>query len=125
MNESLPWTEPTARGLAINVDLTVHPLPVVLRVCHAFTARCYVFTRRASDESIVVELAARDERDALRDLAGEFSNALIDHHLRAIVAEETRAIRELLVAQAFCEADLLDRRDMESGEREDRRGIAG
>jgi His-Xaa-Ser system protein HxsD len=124
MNELLPWTETTASGLAITVDLTIYPLPVVLRVCHAFTARCYVFARRASDERIVVEVAARDEREALRDLAGDFSNALVDHQLRATVADETRAIRELLVAQAFCEADLLDRRDVESDEREDPRGIA-
>jgi His-Xaa-Ser system protein HxsD len=107
---------------AIRVDSTIYPVEVVLRTCHAFTARCYVFTRRDGHE-LVVELTAREDGEALEKLAGEFGNALLDYTLRALVAEETRAIRELLVAQAFCEGDLLDRRDSESDEYADPRGI--
>jgi len=121
----LPWTQDTANGIAITVDLTVYRLEVVLRACHAFTGRCYISTRSAGDGALLVELAAREESDSLRDLAGEFSNALIDSQLRALISTETRTIRELLVAQAFCEADLLDRRDSESDEYADPRGIVG
>lgn len=113
----------TADTLSIVVDLTIYPLEVVLRTCHTFTGRCYVLARRSKGSSVTVDFAARQPADSLRELAGEFSNALLDHHLRSIVAEETRAIRELLVAQAFCEADLLDRRDAGADERDDPRGI--
>ena len=108
---------------SIRVDLTIYPLDVVLRACHVFTARCYVLARRDGAE-IVVDFTPREEGESLRELAGDFSNALLDYTLRAIVAEETRGIRELLVAQAFCEADLLDRGDSESDEYSDPRGIA-
>jgi His-Xaa-Ser system protein HxsD len=98
---------------SISVELAIYPLDVVLRACHLFTARCYVFAHDVHDGIVVVDFAPRDENASLRDLTGEFSNALLDELLRAQIANETRAIRELLVAQAFCEADLLDRREME------------
>ena len=111
--------------MTIVIDLSIYPLDLVLRTCHVFTSRCHVMPHSVVNGRIGVEFVARDEKDSLRDLAGAFSNALLDSHLRAVIANETRAIRELLVAQAFCEADLLDRRDMESDEYADPRGIAG
>jgi His-Xaa-Ser system protein HxsD len=101
----------------MSVDLAVYPLAVVMRACHAFTARCHVSIRRVDAGTAIVELS-------LNDIRGEFSNALLDAHLRALIAAETKTIRELLVAQAFCEADLLDRREIESNEDDDPRGVA-
>jgi His-Xaa-Ser system protein HxsD len=111
--------------MTIRVDLAIYPLELVLRTCHVFTGRCYISPRMDGDSHVVIDLQPRDEGDALRDLAGQFSNALLDARVRALVADETRTIRELLVAQAFCEADLLDRRDAESDEHADPRRIAG
>ena len=107
----------------ITVDLAIYPIELVLRTCHAFTARCYVTPRATDNGQVIIELIARDARDPLDDIAGELANALLDSRLRAIIGDETRAIRELLVAQAFCEADLLDRREVESDEYADPRGI--
>jgi His-Xaa-Ser system protein HxsD len=100
----------------IRVDLAVYPLDVVLRTAHAFIGRGEILVRGIENESVIVETAAELER--------EFTNALLDNRLRALIAEETKTIRELLVAQAFCEADLLDRSDIESDEWEDPRRIA-
>jgi His-Xaa-Ser system protein HxsD len=108
---------------SITIDLSIYPLEVVLRACHAFTARCYVFVHEAEDGKVAVDFTLRDERESFRELTGDFSNALLDYRLRATIAAETSTIRELLVAQAFCEADLLDRRDSESDEYADPRGI--
>jgi His-Xaa-Ser system protein HxsD len=111
--------------MTITIDLSIYSLDLVLRTCHVFSSRCYVNPHTVANGRIAVEFVARDEKDSLRDLAGAFSNALLDSHLRAVITNETRTIRELLVAQAFCEADLLDRRDIESDEHADPRGIAG
>ena len=119
----LAWTQWRAGGVSICVELTIYPLEVVLRACHAFTSRCYVFAHDAHGGMVVIDFASKDAVP-LRELAGEFSNALLDYSLRAQIASETHAIRELLIAQAFCEADLLDRRDVESDEHVDPRGIA-
>lgn len=111
--------------MTIDADLTVYPLELVLRTCHQFTPRCYVQPHAAASGHVAIEFVARDAGDSLRDLPGAFANALLDTRLRAIVAEETRAIRELLVAQAFCEADLLDRSEIDGDDAVDRRGIRG
>jgi His-Xaa-Ser system protein HxsD len=110
--------------LTLEIDLSIHPLEIVLRTCHAFTDRCFVFIRRTGEHSCAIDLAARaNDARSLREIAGSFSSALLDAHLRSIVANETKAIRELLVAQAFCEADLLDRGASEADEHDDPRGI--
>lgn len=111
--------------MTIDVDLGAYPLDLVLRTCHAFTARCYIAPRMDGDGHVVVHFAPREEHDALRDLAVKFANALLDARVRAIVAEETHAIREMLVAQAVREADVLDRRDVQSDAHTDPQGIAG
>jgi His-Xaa-Ser system protein HxsD len=111
-------------AVSVTVDLSVHPKDVVLRACHAFTARYSIALRHSGTDVITVELTPLGEEKVPPGLAGEFSNALLDHHLRALVSAETATIRELLVAQAFCEADLLDRRDGESDEHADPRRIA-
>lgn len=100
----------------IRVDLALYSLEVVLRTAHAFIGRGEIFVRGIENGSVIVEIAAELER--------EFTDALLDNRLRALIAEETKTIRELLVAQAFCEADLLDRSDIERDEREDPRRIA-
>jgi His-Xaa-Ser system protein HxsD len=100
----------------IRIDLAVYPLDVVLRTAQAFIARGDVFVRGIENEAVIVEIEPLLERD--------FTNALLDNCVRARIADETRTIRELLVAQAFCEADLLDRSDIEGDEREDPRRIA-
>ncbi|MEA2337927.1 MAG: hypothetical protein QOE82_1934 [Thermoanaerobaculia bacterium] len=124
MTPNLPWVQNSPNGLTMRVDPDIYPIEVVLRACHAFTGRCFVFPRSTADGGVIVEFAPRGEGTSLCGLAGEFTNALLDFRLRAIIAAETSTIRELLVAQAFCEADLLDRRQIESGEYEDPRGIA-
>jgi len=109
----------------ITIDLAVYPLDAVLRACHPFTARWYVHVRSAGEGQVTVDFEPRDENKPPRGIAGEFANALLDARLRTLIAAETREIRELLVAQAFCEADLLDRRDVEADEQADPRRIAG
>ena len=100
----------------MRIDLALYPLDVVLCTAHAFIARGDVFVRGIENGAVVVEIEPALERD--------FTNVLLDNCLRVRIAEETKNIRELLVAQAFCEADLLDRSDIEGDEREDPRRIA-
>lgn len=109
-------------SVAITVDLALHPLDVVLRASHGFTRRCSIHPSLAGGR-LTIELTPLDANDRLEDIRGQFANALLDQHLRMLIAEETKTIRELLVAQAFCEADLIDRRDSEGDEYDDPRGI--
>jgi His-Xaa-Ser system protein HxsD len=123
MTAELPWVQYSASGLTMHVDVVIYPIEVVLRACHTFTNRCYVFPRTAGEGTVAIDFVRRDSQTPLSELAGAFTNVLLDFRLRDIIAAETSAIRELLVTQAFCEADLLDRRQSESDEYDDPRGI--
>jgi His-Xaa-Ser system protein HxsD len=44
----------------------------------------------------------------LDDVVGDFCNELIEQEIRFTLANESRGIRDLIVAQAFAEADFHD-----------------
>lgn len=120
-----PWIyENTDSSLGLSVNTDVYPLEVLFRVCYAFTDRCYLFLESGDLESTInVRFSRKRNELDLAALANEFSNELINQRVRFDLANETRPIRELIVAQAFAEADLLDRSASEADYGDDPRGI--
>jgi His-Xaa-Ser system protein HxsD len=122
----IPWLLGSGDGtLNVPVDLRVYPLEVLFRTCYAFTDRCYLFLDRDEDDArVTVHFAKKSDGTDLRAIAGEFCNELVSQRVMRDIAAETRPIRELIVAQAFAEGDLLDRAESEADYNEDPRGIA-
>lgn len=54
-----------------------------------------------------IHLVPKDGLDA-ESLVTDFSNSLLENELRTQIATETGQLRQLIVAKAFAEADLLD-----------------
>jgi His-Xaa-Ser system protein HxsD len=125
-SSEFPWVKNLAdETLQICVNLDLYPPEALFRVCYSFTDRCYLFLDHEEAPAIVkVHFAKRATGCDPAIIAGEFSNELINQKVRLDIAAETRPIRELIVAQAFAEADLLDRSDMEADYRDDPRGIS-
>lgn len=119
------WIHESSEGtVSIFVDIKVYSLEVLFRTCYAFTDRCYLFLEPSDDPQIIgVRFAIKSSEGALSTIAAEFSNELLNQRVRLDIANETRSIRELIVAQAFAEADLLDRSDSEASYVDDPRGI--
>jgi His-Xaa-Ser system protein HxsD len=90
------------------VDETLYGRGAVLRTCYVFTDRCYVFISRHDSERLSVRLTAKAGCGDFQAVAGEFSNTLLDYQLREEIARETVTLRELIVAKAFSEGNLLD-----------------
>lgn len=124
--ERISWLEHISDdSLCICVDTAVYSLDALFRVCYAFTDRCYLFLRPEDGSTVIkVTFTLKTPGCDLPSLAGEFANELINQRVRLQVAAETRAVRELIVAQAFAEADLLERSQSEADYFEDPRGIA-
>ena len=122
----LSWTKNLTRdSLDIHVNLSVYTLDALFRVCYWFTDRCYLFlTCDDAQLAVTVHIGKKTPDTDLRVIAGEFSNELINQKVRRDVADATRAIRELIVAQAFAEADLLDRSESQADYHRDPKGIA-
>lgn len=125
-SDQLSWAEYAQDGsLIISVNIELYSLGALFRTCYSFTDRCYLFLEQTDAPPIIkVRFAKKDPNCDLSAIVGEFSNELIDQKLRLDIAEETKAIRELIVAQAFTEADLLNRTASDADYNEDPRGIS-
>jgi His-Xaa-Ser system protein HxsD len=123
--ERILWTKHVSdRTLTVEVDTAIYSLEALFRVCYAFTDRCYLFLEPATkDTSVVVRITGKKPDFDLDTVVGEFSNALIDERVRRDISTETMSIRELIVAQAFAEADIVDRSFSEGSYVEDPKGI--
>lgn len=123
----LSWVQDVGDdSLVMTVNSDLYSREALFRVCYMFTDRCYLFlVQEANSPVIQVRFTRKSPNTEMNELAGEFSNELINQKVRLDIATETRAIRELIVAQAFAEADLLDRGESEAGYLDDPRGIAG
>jgi His-Xaa-Ser system protein HxsD len=108
----------------VTIDLRIYPLDAITRCVYEFIDRAFVFlTLSDNDAHVFARFKAREAPEALDSVVGEFSNRLLDHKLRIQIGSETRAIRELIVAQAFVEGDLLDRDESNATFAADPRGI--
>lgn len=90
------------------VDESVYSREAVLRACYWFTDRCYLFVSRPDPQRLAVSIRPKLSEPALDAVVGEFSNALLDYQVRRDIERETHTIRELIVAKAFAEGNLLD-----------------
>jgi His-Xaa-Ser system protein HxsD len=112
-------------ALSIFVDTRIYSLEVLFRTCYVFTDRCYLFLEPSNDPAIInVRFSRKNVDCALAATAAEFCNELVNQRVRLDIANETRPIRELIIAQAFAEADLIDRSDSEGSYIDDPRGIS-
>jgi len=123
-SEGLPLETAGGSTAALVIDLKVYSLEAVLRACYKFTDRCYLLLARSeAGDRLRVFAQAKPPELAIEVLIGEFANELLDQQLRRAIAEEVGPVRELIVAQAFAEGNLLDG-DRDDGDYEsDARGI--
>ena len=98
-------------ALRVSLPVDVYGLEAIFRSCYWLTDRCYVYLGPPSNGVIEVTLVSKSGRPIDTDeLTWDFLNDLVDQHLRVHIHEETHAIREMIVAQAFAEVDLIDDR---------------
>jgi His-Xaa-Ser system protein HxsD len=122
MSQRIP--APAENGAVIlTVDESIYCKQAVLRTAYWFTDRCYLFISREAPGHFRVQIKAKPATleqpapESLENVAGEFTNALLDYQLRQEIESQTGKIRELLVAKAFSESGLLE--DQPPGETDD------
>lgn len=96
-------------ALRVSLPIEVYGLPALFRACYKLTDQCFVYLSPQQNGSIEITFIAKTGQVTDTDqLAGNFLNDLIDQRLRVDIGEETRAIREMIVAQAFAAVDVID-----------------
>jgi len=106
-----PLTEGASRScLVLEIDLTIYEIESVLRTCYKLTDRIYTHLNRdpAMPEKIQVAMLGKQPGEDLEALLGELCNELLDQQIRTSLAREVGPVREMIVAQAFAEGNLLD-----------------
>jgi His-Xaa-Ser system protein HxsD len=91
------------------IDKGLFPIDAVLAAGYKFTDRCFVWveTDTRNHERLLVFLRPKSSAAVLSNLAGEFSNELIDQRIRQRLNERFGDVRALIAAQAFAEGELL------------------
>ena len=98
-------------ALHISLSLDVYGLQAIFRSCYWLTDRCFVYLAPPKEGLIEVTLISKKVDSTQTDqLAWDFLNDLIDQRLRVDINAETREIREMIVAQAFADIDVIDDR---------------
>jgi len=91
----------------VRVSRSIYGLPAVFRSAYRFTDGYYLYLRPAGADDLLVFMKPKRLPSDLAEAAGQFANDLIDQRLRLEVSRETSAVRNLIVAQAFAEGNLL------------------
>lgn len=89
--------------IEITFDLRVYARDVLMSTAYIFLAKAYLRLDRQGDHEIRVSLTGKQPlaRAALEALAGEFQNELVDQQVRAQLAKQHTALREMIVGRAL------------------------
>ena len=93
--------------LNIKVSTELYSKEAVFRTCYWYTDKCYLFLEKGNNSISIFFKPKSGQSVDLKILASEFLNELINQKVRSDVTNETGKIRELIVAQAFAEVNLL------------------
>jgi His-Xaa-Ser system protein HxsD len=98
-------------ALRVSLPIDVYGLEAILRSCYWLTEHCFVYLGRPAAATVEITLVSKSGRPLETDqFTWDFLNDLVDQRLRVEIQAETRSIREMIVAQAFAEVDLIDDR---------------
>ncbi len=104
---SEPTYELSERRVRLSVDESIYDLDAIMGAAYLFIDRCYVYLDREADRRVVVVLRTREATSeaALEELAGHFSNELLNQALRKNIGEANAKIREFIMAKALFSAE--------------------
>jgi His-Xaa-Ser system protein HxsD len=96
----LPSVLADADGVIVRLQTSVYGIRPIAEAAHRFTARCTVQIEQ-SEGTVSCRIKSKDARSSAQSIADEFVNEVLDQFLRSKLEEETRDIRNLLLAHAF------------------------
>ena len=92
----------------LEFDCRVYELQAIKNAAYDFSSRA-VAKIRAGEQATLVEIVPLEtEADAVDALVVDFSQSVLDHQVRLDTARDYKAIREMIVAQAFAPCDNLE-----------------
>ena len=96
------------RYKCITLDSSVYRLSSIKKAAYRFGDRCYVLIHSGPDREVKVYLRLKDFGLDLSSVLGDYLNEVLDQDLRESIAEQTDALRSLIIAHAFSQTSLID-----------------
>ena len=96
-----------AGSVKLSVDTRLYPLGAIYAASYVFLDRCYLLLDQAGEHTVRVTLSpkrASPDETLLRAFVGEFSNELLSAAWRRQIAQENRAVIEMVTSQAISAA---------------------
>ena len=106
----------------LRFDTGIYRVAAVKKAAYRLGGRLHFHIESDGEDGLRVTLRPRHGGD-IEFLAGEFCNEVLDQDLRETVAEETRPVRDILMAQAFSAVSLVDEMGDDGDYLEDPKGI--
>lgn len=116
-------SESTPKALVFEFDLGIVRLAAIKKAAYRFTADYEVEFKPLHGSGVQVILTPRRALSQMAVLHPSFPNEVLDQELRELVADETKPIRDLIMAQTFSELSLTDPIGEEADYHEDPLGI--
>jgi His-Xaa-Ser system protein HxsD len=98
-------------AIGVVLDLRVYRLAAIKKAAYRFADRFTAILGSPDQDRLAVSLRfkANVAEDAAREVTRQFFQELLDQELREHIADETNAVRTLILAHAFSNADLIKR----------------
>jgi His-Xaa-Ser system protein HxsD len=93
--------------LLLDIDSAVYRLSAVQKAAYKFSGHFHVLIDQ-SETAIRVRLQPKADCALPEIAARDFANEILDQELREVVAAETEAVRNLILAQAFSKTSLIN-----------------
>ncbi len=90
-----------SNSVIVSVNSKIFPLEVIYSAAYVFLDRVYVMMDGNPQESIVVQLKAKNSNEDLQSLALEFNNELVSYAVYVVQAARTSEIRKAIVQRAL------------------------
>ena len=101
-----------APPVVVEVDSTIYSESAVMRAAYKFSAQYHVLIARGGTrpDQLLVSLSLKATQGSPDEptIRGDFFNELLDQQLREKLEAEFGGVRELILAQAFADTNLLD-----------------
>ena len=94
--------------MKIDLDVNLYSRDAILNAAYLFTNNCHIDLRSYGDTTAEVIFTVKpNSKLELDTVVKDFLNELIDQQLRVNIEQETWAIKELIIKEAFAPLDAL------------------
>lgn len=106
-----PFVGAGEHRLELSLDMRVYRLLAIKKAAYRVAERCTVVLGSTEFDRLAVTLCFRPGtgEKAVQEAIRRFHQELLDEELRAVIHEETDALRALILAHTFSRTDLVER----------------